>query len=107
MKLVRGITRNVILTRRYAVKIPTFRSWKLFLHGLLANMQEREWWSTKDGRLCPVLWSIPGGWCVVMPRVQICDSEVNYEAFDGLPVDPKPCNFGYFRGRIVLVDYGS
>jgi hypothetical protein len=105
MKHVRGITREVFLMRNYAIKIPSFRSWSLFLSGLLANMQEATW-SGYDSRLCPVLRYIPGGFVVVMPR---CDAvaDVNYADFDGLPCDFKDENFGIYNGRTVLIDYGS
>ncbi|MCM5689520.1 hypothetical protein CN140_02645 [Sinorhizobium meliloti] len=63
-----GATRTVILTRRYALKLPSFKSWRLFLQGLLANMQEREFGKAERDGLCPVLFSIPGGLLVVMPR---------------------------------------
>jgi hypothetical protein len=43
-------------------------SWKHFLYGLLANMQEAQFSKTSWPELCPVLWSLPGGFLVVMPR---------------------------------------
>lgn len=38
----KGTTRWVFLIGKYAIKIPSLSSWKQFLKGLLANMQERE-----------------------------------------------------------------
>jgi len=107
--MIHGITRSVFLTRRWAIKIPTFRSWSLFLHGLLANMQEAFWWSaTHDSRLCPVRFSVPGGFLVIMERANPVENEnIPYEEYEGLPLDPKPTNFGMLRGKLVLLDYGS
>lgn len=120
ISFARGVTREVILVGRWAIKFPTFRSWRMFLWGLLSNMQEVTWgkamkvesgakqyWSE---RLCPVLWSLPGGWLVVMRRVErVCteNAEVDYDNFKGLPGDHKPENFGWLDGRVVMLDYGS
>lgn len=103
-----GITRTVFLTKRFAIKIPTFRSWQLFLTGLLANMQEAFWWeaTNHDQRLCPVIFSVVGGWLVIMRRAEPAE-EVDYSRFDGLPLDPKPTNFGTLNGKTVMIDYGS
>ena len=110
-----GTTRTVFLTQNYAIKIPSMKSWRFFLHGLLSNMQEKEW-SGVDERLCPTYFSIPGGFLNIMPRVV----EITYEDWIDLdtekylkdqymilPVDNKYCSFGYLDGKLVAVDYGS
>ena len=106
----RGVTREVFLVGRWAVKVPSFRCWRLFLTGLLCNMQEREWSRTNDPRLCPVKYSCPGGWWVVMPRCEPITGEQSEQAAaacSDLPVEPKTCSFGRLPdGRIVAVDYG-
>jgi len=111
MTTARGITRTVVLTKRHAIKLPSFRSWKLFLTGLLANMHEAFWWDATrhDSRLCPVTFAFPGGWFIVMRRCEPLGDEfdVDYDGFDGLPLDPKPTNFGWLEGRLVMLDYGS
>ncbi len=107
MQLIRGITRWVILTKNSAIKLPSFRGWKFFLMGLLANLQEQFWWvETRDPRLCPVKFCL-SGFLLVMPRVEVCIEEVDYSYYEGLPLDPKPINFGIYKGKIVLIDYGS
>jgi hypothetical protein len=110
----RGATREVFLMGKLAIKIPSFRSYKLFLRGLLCNLQERFWWKeTHDKRLCPVLFSDWFGLLVVMPRVTILwdftdkQAEVVWEYFEGLPRESKPNNFGFHNGDYLLVDYGS
>jgi hypothetical protein len=44
-----------MVTKRRAYKLPSFYSWKHFLLGLLANMQEAEFSRTGRPELCPVL----------------------------------------------------
>lgn len=113
MKLVRtGITRNVLLVGRWAVKTPrvpiTPYGFRHFLLGLLANMQEARWWRvTQDPRLCPVVLSVPGGWLNVMRRAETAADPVDYSRFEGLPIERKPESFGLLDGRAVLLDYGS
>lgn len=107
LKFVRGVTREVIIIGGLVFKIPSFRSYKLFLHGLLANMQEKEWWyHTRDKRLCPIWFYIPLGLLVIMPRLTAAKS-VNFLKFSGLPLDKKIENFGKYKGKVVLLDYGN
>lgn len=113
----RGITREVILTRRYAIKIPKLvYGWDKFLRGLLANMQETLFSRANFPELCPVIFSIPGGWLLVMPRVAPLSnaewSEFDVETFCNrpdylLPVERKQDSFGKLNGRIVAIDYGN
>lgn len=115
-RLMRGVTREVILTKNYAFKFPSFRSWKLFLHGLLANMMEREWSGFKIC-LCPVLYSLWGGFLVVMPRIETFPDaldDVTYKNHFGEKedytlefIENKPNHFGYYKGHLVAVDYGN
>ncbi|HEV7293114.1 MAG TPA: hypothetical protein VGN79_12415 [Devosia sp.] len=107
----KGCNRWVLLTRRYAFKFPALSSWQDFLFGLLNNMNEaRE--HHLPGR-CPILWSLPGGLLVVMPRVEIMN-EVQFQQFDPgvfnteytLNVEHKPDSYGFLDGKIVAVDYG-
>lgn len=68
MQFRRGVTREVILIGRVAVKLPSVRGWRFFLMGLLANLQEREFAATGWPELCPIFWSAPGGLLSIMPR---------------------------------------
>jgi hypothetical protein len=66
--------------------------------------------------LCPVVWSVPGGWLLVMRRAEPLSDE-EFDSLDFLrfartadyavPVEDKIDSFGRFAGRIVAVDYGS
>lgn len=119
-----GVTRTVILTKRWAFKLPcVVYGWKYFLYGFLANMQEAQW-SGFDERLCPVRFAGRGGWLLVMPRCEpLTDDEYLAEVSPmwarltddvtgqmlsaELPVEMKTCSFGRLGGRIVAVDYGG
>jgi hypothetical protein len=109
----RGANRLVILTKRYAFKFPTCRSWRDFLFGLLNNQTEaRVGRSGREG-VCPVLFAIPGGFLVVMPRVATLTRgefvTFDFQAFierHKLCVEAKPDSFGVHEDKIVAVDYG-
>lgn len=114
-KILYGTTRTVLLTEKYALKFPTLKSWKLFLHGLLGNMQEKQFSSLSD-LLCPVVFYVPGGFLLVMPRAKPLsyqeffhldyDKFVNQDDFV-LPIENKQDSFGILNGKIVGIDYGS
>ena len=117
MRVAQGATRTVFLTTRYAIKIPRCIEWRLFLHGLLANMQEAHFWRhLRSDKLCPILWRCPGGFLLVMPRAVPLSRE-EFATFDTrafrcegtwvVPVEDKQDSFGWYQGRIVAVDYGT
>jgi hypothetical protein len=110
-----GCTRIVFLTRKYAFKIPNVTEYRLLLHGLLANLQECTFSAAQWPELCPVLFSLPLGLLVVMPRVRILTDE-EFLAIDierwidrgeyVVPVEAKSNSFGWLNGNLVAVDYG-
>lgn len=112
-----GVTREVLLVGRYAIKIPKLiYGWHKFLCGLLANMQEAQFSACGWPELCPVIFSIPGGWLVIMRRADPLTDE-QWEAFDArkfvdrhdrcIPAETKRDSFGFLAGRIVALDYGN
>jgi hypothetical protein len=123
-RLTHGATRNVLLTRRYAFKVPRFLpwSWILFRLGFHCNRMERRFGRLGHEKLCPVLFADRFGWLVVMPR---CDPAKPLESFrdlasmamcpvewyfwnsQGLPFDNYYFNFGIYKGRLVALDYGT
>jgi len=114
--LTKGATRWVWLTRRWALKFPSFSSFRNFLHGLLANDQEVMFSRAGWPELCPICFHLPLGLLVVMPRTRpLSDHEFavfNYRSFTRkpdyqVPVERKPDSFGWYQGRIVAIDYGS
>ena len=110
-----GATRIVFLVGSYALKIPSMHSWQTFLWGLLGNMQERLFWTTRWPELCPVLFSLPGGWLVVMSTAQPLTDEEGGEVPEDwcergeyvVPAEMKRDSFGVLNGKIVAIDYGS
>ena len=80
-------------------------------------MQERQFSKTGHIKLCPVSFSIPGGWLVIMPRCsRLLHAEYsvisrNFSRWIDvgdmvLPVENKYDSFGQYKGRTVAVDYG-
>ena len=115
-RIAYGCTRTVFLIGRWAFKFPSIFEWQLFLLGLLANMQERTFSCTGWPELCPVIWSIPGGWLVIMRRARemTCEEWGDFDAEKWcnhddyiIPAEPKEDSFGWLDGRIVAVDYGN
>ena len=115
-RLEYGVTRSVLLIGPWAVKVPRLTEWRLFLLGLLANMQEALFSRTGWPELCPVLWSVPGGFLIIMRRATVLTDEefltldldrwvqrANYI----IPAEIKSDSFGYLDGRLVAVDYGN
>lgn len=115
-RLAYGCTRIVVLFGPWAFKIPSLTEWRLFLLGLLANMQESTFSKAGWPELCPVLFSLPGSFLVVMRRArEMTDQE--FLGFDvgkwvdrgeyTIPVEFKSDSFGYLDDRIVAIDYGN
>ena len=112
----RGSTRVVFLVGRWAVKIPSWTEWRLFLLGLLANMQETRLSRCCWPELCPVLFALPGGFLIIMRRArELTDGEflaLDHEGFIErggyvIPVEAKSSSFGWLDGKIVAIDYGN
>lgn len=114
----RGITRTVLLTRRYAIKVPSWRGHceggtrgKLagFARGILANQSESQWCDFHDwgGGVAPVLRSWLGGIVQVYPRCELLPDDFigPLPALDPDPGDIKADNFGLLNGRMVRIDY--
>lgn len=116
MNIMLGATRAVLLIGTFAVKVPRPTTWRTFLTGLLANMQEREFACLGWPELCPIAFSLPGGWLVVMRRAAPL-TNAEWAAFDTeefikqgtgvIPAEKKQDSFGWLDGRIVAVDYGT
>lgn len=103
-----GVTRIVILTSKYAIKIPRIDyGWMKFIEGIYSNLSEHNCWINvkNDKLLCPTLYSF-GGLFNVMPRIKICETEEEIKSIRKVKYeDRKPINYGYYNGRIVCVDY--
>ena len=114
-----GSTRTAILVGDYAIKIPSFVEYRLFLYGLLGNMQEKTFWDgLPDSReyMCPIIFAMPGGFFNIMRRAKPVTMEqflVNADRWydeaisHSIPVENKMDSWGILDGKLVVVDYGS
>ena len=116
----RGSYRNVLLTKKYAIKFPVFSSFEDFLRGILCNINEVKYSEINFKYLCPVLKSYLASIIIVMPIVNVDGSKETLERFweDILEVpyseqemyknivEYKIDSIGYLNGRVVAVDYG-
>lgn len=109
-----GTTRIVLLTPRWAIKLPLVSSrghgwlWSL-AHGVIANLSELR--LSHEPGVCPVVWSLHG-LIQVYPRCRPVSLDTGPIAFDMLaservPVDPRPHNVGVLNGRVVWLDYAD
>lgn len=85
MKFTNGATRTVLLTKRYAFKVPVcicfndagqlrsndrWPTWWMFRNGFASNRRERRISRLSHPKLCPVLFADPFGFLAVMPRCE-------------------------------------
>lgn len=116
IELKQGTTRIVVCIGKYAIKIPNFRSWKLFLNGLLANIQE-ETFRDLDPILLKSKLYIPGGFLSIFEKVEEIDEitwikikDDFYTIIDKkdyiIPVEIKKDSFGMLNGQLKIIDYG-
>ena len=111
-----GCNRIVFLTKRYAFKVPNCRNFFQFCWGLIDNMHERRVWKAGHAGICPLVFSIPGGFLNVMPRARVMTEE-EFASFDSvafrnrgdywLTAEDKASSFGWLNGEIVALDYGN
>lgn len=126
MQIKHGSTRIVFLIRNWAIKIPSLVEWRLFLHGLLANMQEKTF--SVYPEVCPIIFSIRGGFLNIAKRArELTDLEFEQEILPKcerdddfanriyfvntedycLSVEGKASSFGWLDNKIVVIDYGN
>jgi hypothetical protein len=117
-----GTTRIVFVFSNKVLKIPTFKSWSLFLHGLLSNINEGEVYNNINRNdLAKVYYYNKLGLFLIMERVSICSNEEALDLLETLEEiyqndtlkdfimdDYKTSNWGRRQdGTLVKVDYGS
>lgn len=118
MKINRmGSTRIVFVFKSFVVKIPNILYHRLFLIGCYVNWHERRNWKmfksveeTKD-LLCPTLYCSAFGLLLIQKRAEILPNEHHMtdeelKPFGDFATDIKPQNFGYYKNKLVIVDYG-
>lgn len=127
IQIKHGSTRTVILTKKYAIKIPYIYSWKNFLYGILANLQEIEF-STLSSKLplMPILIKGIWGLFIIMPRASTKNLDANdrFEYIDAFIdklnlfniedqylikniIEFKPDSVGIYNNKVVALDYGG
>lgn len=110
-----GTTRMVFLLGKYAIKIPKINTWKFFIKGILANLDEKMWYSHSpenwQKKMTPSLYCLFGGLILIAYKAKEITEEqynqIDKKYYDPLPFDNKIENFGEFENRIVLVDYAD
>lgn len=116
-KLIKGSTRWVIIIYNLAFKFPSLYSYKNFLNGLLANLQENELYKVHNfkEKLCPILFKFPLGFLNVMPKVEVLKpntiSKLELKEFCKccdfhIDVEIKYNSFGYYKNKLIIIDYG-
>jgi hypothetical protein len=112
----KGVTRLVFVFDNFVIKIPNFSvQHSHFLAGCYANFKERCYWKSWKGypplqdRVVPTLFCSCFGLFQIQARAAILnndaslnDHEIEYFSFT---TDTKPSNFGYYKNRLVCVDY--
>lgn len=121
IKIEYGSTRTVFVLKHFVIKIPTNKEYRLFLHGVLANLQEKRW-SGKHSDLAKVIFCDILGLFLIMQKAEIldnsdytsiwlqCELERKYKDDDlkeFLMSDSKPSNWGYINNHLVKIDYGN
>ena len=116
----RGSTRIVFVFKHFVIKFPSPASWKLFLHGLLANIQEGSFTKSMINQtgLTPVYYFNSLGFCVISKRARtvnhrglfwveltrlVATSELHKDFWSS---DAKPENFGFINNQLVKIDLG-
>lgn len=117
MRFVRhGVTRDVLLVGRWAIKFPNTRyHWQYILEGWLANRKEAATWygysnsvdeesKAEARKLCPVVRSCLGGLILVMRRAEPFEGTLSTFHVPSFVKDIKTDNFGILNGQVVCLD---
>jgi hypothetical protein len=122
LKTALGATRRVFIFKTFVIKVPNTQEYKLFLHGILANLQEKVFSQMNRPDLARVKFCDKLGLFLIMERAEVLDIinldwlkfkedlEERYkddEMKELMLSDAKPCNWGYIDGELVKIDYGN
>lgn len=122
MRIKRGATRIVFIFKQFVIKIPNIQEYRLFLNGLLANLQEKEFSKMNRSDLCHVKFCTKFGLILIMNKAEELDIknidwlifkeqlESKYEndqMKEFILSDSKPSNWGYINNKLVKIDYGN
>ena len=112
-----GVTRVCIYLGFIVIKVPRINYGHLnFLKGCLSNWKER-WWYKNFNDLPSGKLVIPSFWCSWFGLIQIQARaekirkaplrKKEKEIFKDICTDLKSQNFGYYKGRLVCLDYAD
>lgn len=116
-----GATRIVFIFNKFVIKIPNIKEYKLFLNGILANLQEKIFSGTHPD-LCPVIFCDRLGLILIMEKAIIFkETAINEKSFCALIKnkykkdnykefmlsDLKSSNWGILNTKLVKIDYGN
>lgn len=121
MKIKKGATRIVFVFNGFVVKIPNFLvQHDHFLIGCCANWSERKTCRQFRGwggmavkhRVIPTWFCSWFGLFQIQAKASVLKNDAflnDYEKafFKKITSDIKPPNFGYYKGRLVCIDYGQ
>lgn len=107
MRRRRGVTRTVFVGRRWALKVPTVHYRRNFVRGWLANRSE---WRQRKRRDVARPVATLFHFVLVMPAAKVTGADAAhiwpYEPWvDRAGDDAKPCSWGWFGDRWLLIDY--
>ncbi|HWU13235.1 MAG TPA: hypothetical protein VN157_04410 [Caulobacter sp.] len=112
-----GATRWVFLIGTVAIQVPRPSTWRQFLRGLLANLDEAEFYRRGSEGLCPVIHHFWGGWMTVMARATplsdehwaaiAMDAPDVWSAGELVDVEHKRSSWGRLGDTLVAVDYAA
>lgn len=111
-----GVTRLVFVFGNFVVKIPNFTcQHSHFLAGCYANHKERCYWKSwmsypeLKERVVPTWFCSWFGLFQIQARAAILNNNAFLNEYDDkyfyFTTDRKPSNFGYYKNKLVCVDY--
>ncbi len=112
MKISQGSTRIVFIFDKIVVKIPNFMvNHNFFLYGCYANWSERNFCKTSDD-VTMIAYSYFCSWFGLIQIQAKCEPKEEHltqkeiDEYDHLHRgDYKKSNFGYYKGKLVCLDY--
>ena len=122
MNIKLGSTRRVFVFRNFVIKIPNTQEYKLFLNGILSNLQEKLFSKMNRLDLAKVKYCDRFGLILIMEKAKEFDyNNLNWLEFKNtleekyknddmkefMLSDAKPTNWGIINGELVKIDYGS
>lgn len=118
MNIEKGATRIVFCFKKIVIKIPNIKEYRLFLNGLLANIEEKLW-SPHHKDLAKVKYCDIFGVLLIMEKAEVINNDVDWNEFklmltnryekdelkEFMLSDCKPSNWGYINEHLVKIDY--